>query len=172
MLVVEHSFRSSLALSCDIYALELWIAKKKNVITEKRVIVSYTRNKSIDQPLLLRALWISIVIFLRILRVSFLNKRPKPFSPPSSPALATPVNCAIVQTSQELHCPHFLMIQATLFTPTLDTTTKFVIMTIWLSRNRHLCVTISHKLCKNIVFNTLKEHVFWISVRIASERRF
>ena len=49
-------------------------------------------------------------------------------------------------------------IQTTLFTQTLNTTTKFVIMTICLSRNLRLCVTISHKLCKNIVFNTLKKH--------------
>ena len=28
-------------------------------------------------------------------------------------------------------------------------------------------VTISHKLSKNIVFNTLKKHMFWIFVRIA-----
>ena len=26
----------------------------------------------------------------------------------------------------------------------------------------------SYKLCKNIVFNTLKKHIFWIFVRIAS----
>ena len=32
----------------------------------------------------------------------------------------------------------FSMIRATLFIPTLDTTTKFVILTIWLSRNLRL----------------------------------
>ena len=25
----------------------------------------------------------------------------------------------------------------------------------------------SHKLCKNIIFNTFKKHIFWIFVRIA-----
>ena len=39
----------------------------------------------------------------------------------------------------------------------------FIIITI---------ITISYKLCKNIVFNTLKKHMFWIFVKIASERRF
>ena len=33
-------------------------------------------------------------------------------------------------------------------------------------------VTISLKICKNIVFNTLKKLMFWIFVRIASVRRF
>ena len=31
---------------------------------------------------------------------------------------------------------------------------------------------ISYKLCKNIVFNTLKKHMFWIFVRIASKRQY
>ena len=33
-------------------------------------------------------------------------------------------------------------------------------------------VTVSHKLYKNIVFNALKKHMFWIFVRIASLRQF
>ena len=45
-------------------------------------------------------------------------------------------------------------VQTTFFIPTLDTTTKFVLMTIGLSRIIRLRVTVSHKLCKNIVFNT------------------
>ena len=46
-----------------------------------------------------------------------------------------------------------------------------VIMTSWLSR--YLCCRGKrHKLCKNIVYNTLKKHMFWIFVRIASVRQF
>ena len=30
----------------------------------------------------------------------------------------------------------------------------------------------SHNLCKNIAFNTLKKHMFWIFVRIASLTQF
>ena len=59
------------------------------------------------------------------------------------------------------------MLQSTLFIPTLDTTTEFVIITISLSQNRHLRGN-SHKTCKNIVSNTLKKHMFWICVRIDS----
>ena len=33
-------------------------------------------------------------------------------------------------------------------------------------------VTIRHKSCKNIVYNTLKKRMFWIIARIASVRRF
>ena len=33
-------------------------------------------------------------------------------------------------------------------------------------------VTVSHKLCKNIIFDSLKKHMFWIFIRIASVRRF
>ena len=61
------------------------------------------------------------------------------------------------------------LIQTTLFTPTLDTTAKFVIKTIWLSWNHHVFVTISHKLCKNIVFNSFR-NLFWIFVRIATDQ--
>ena len=63
-------------------------------------------------------------------------------------------------------------IQTTLFIPTLDTTTKIDITTILLSWNLRLRDTISHKLCKNIVFDILKKHMFWIFVRIASVHRF
>ena len=35
-----------------------------------------------------------------------------------------------------------------------------------------LQVTLSHKLCKNIVYDTLKTHMIWIFVRIALVRRF
>ena len=46
--------------------------------------------------------------------------------------------CFVISNSSSplLLMPHW--IQATLFIPTLDTTTKFVIMTIWLSRNLRL----------------------------------
>ena len=33
-------------------------------------------------------------------------------------------------------------------------------------------LSIGHKLRKNIVLNTLKKHMFWIFVRIASVRQF
>ena len=62
--------------------------------------------------------------------------------------------------------------QSPLYTQTFDTTTQFVIMTIWMSRNvrsrddglweimqKH-CIISSSNIC------------FWIFVRIASERRF
>ena len=45
---------------------------------------------------------------------------------------------------------------------------KFVIMTFDCQEE----VKKGHKLCKNIVFNTLKKHMFWIFVRIASVKRF
>ena len=64
------------------------------------------------------------------------------------------------------------LIQTTLFIPTLDTTTKFVIMTIWLARNFLLRVTIRHKLWKKLVFNTFNKYIFLIFVRIASVRGF
>ena len=58
-----------------------------------------------------------------------------------------------------------LHIQRTLFIPTLGTTTKFVIMTIWLSRNL--------RLRRNNLSQIMQEyciwylHIFWIFVRIA-----
>ena len=53
-----------------------------------------------------------------------------------------------------------------------DTTIKFVIMTTDCHEIFTKEVSISHKLCKNIVCNTLKKHMFWIFVRIASMRQF
>ena len=38
--------------------------------------------------------------------------------------------------------------------------------------NDNLTVIVSHKLCKNIVFNVLKKHEFGMFVRITSLRRF
>ena len=63
-----------------------------------------------------------------------------------------------------IKCEKRICKQTTLFIPTLNTTIKFVIMTIWLSRSLRLRGN-SHKLSKNIVFNTLTKHMFWIFVR-------
>ena len=61
--------------------------------------------------------------------------------------------------------------QSILFIPTLGTTKKFVIMTIWMSRTLAQEVTTDKKLYKNIALN-YKQDMFWIFVRIVSLRRF
>ena len=55
---------------------------------------------------------------------------------------------------------HLYLIQTTLFIPTVDKTTKFVIMTI--SQNLRLRGNNSHKLCKTTVIHTIKKYMFWI----------
>ena len=60
------------------------------------------------------------------------------------------------------------IIQSTLILPTLDTTTKFVILTIRLTRKPSL----NQKLCRKIIIQYFKQHMFWIFVRTASSRQF
>ena len=64
-----------------------------------------------------------------------------------------------------------ITLQSTFLIPTLDTTTKFVIMTIWMSRN--LCSRADGKweiMQKHCIKSS--SNMFWIFVRITSERRF
>ena len=73
-------------------------------------------------------------------------------------------------------CKRFLCfknkIQWTLFIPTLDTTTKFVIMTIWLSRNLSSIGDSEWENMQEYCIRSSSNILFWIFVRIASLRRF
>ena len=59
-------------------------------------------------------------------------------------------------------------IQSTLFIPTLDTTTKFVMITIWMSRNIRWRGDSKWEIMQEYCIKNFKQHMFWIFVRIAS----
>ena len=64
------------------------------------------------------------------------------------------------------------LVQTTLFTPALDTKTKLVIITIWLSRNLRLRGNNYSQKKARILYLMFKKRMCWIFVRIASVRRF